>query len=87
MTGVRKAGLATEATFDTRPYKLHRLDEPPAAQAQCTRDDAILYYTQMQVIRRMESAASNLYKEKVSEVQLVICIKRRCVYKTVSEMN
>ncbi|KAK3869518.1 hypothetical protein Pcinc_025181 [Petrolisthes cinctipes] len=64
MTGVRKAGLATEATFETRPYKLHRLEEAPAAQATCTRDNAILYYTQMQMIRRMESAAGNLYKEK-----------------------
>ncbi|KAK4292793.1 hypothetical protein Pmani_034459 [Petrolisthes manimaculis] len=64
MTGVRKAGMATEATFETRPYKLHRLEEAPAAQATCTRDEAILFYTQMQMIRRMESAAGNLYKEK-----------------------
>jgi len=58
------AAMASEATFDTRPYKLHRLEAPPAAQATITRDEALHYYQQMQLIRRMESASSNLYKEK-----------------------
>lgn len=67
MTAVRGAGgssTTTEASFDTRPYKLHRLDEPPASTTTVTRDEALLYYRQMQIIRRLESAASNLYKEK-----------------------
>ena len=53
------------ATFETRPYKLHKLEESPAATAECSRDEALLYYKQMQMVRRIESAAGNLYKEKV----------------------
>ncbi|XP_063852847.1 probable pyruvate dehydrogenase E1 component subunit alpha, mitochondrial isoform X1 [Scylla paramamosain] len=66
MTAVRGAGgnSTTEATFETRPYKLHRLEEPPLPSTTCTRDDALLYYRQMQIIRRLESASGNLYKEK-----------------------
>jgi pyruvate dehydrogenase E1 component alpha subunit len=30
-----------------------------------TRDDALTYYTQMQTIRRLETSAGNLYKEKI----------------------
>jgi len=59
------ASAAAEATFDTKPYKLHKLDTPIAAQGSLTRDEALLYYRQMAVIRRMETAAGNLYKEKV----------------------
>ncbi|XP_037782179.1 probable pyruvate dehydrogenase E1 component subunit alpha, mitochondrial isoform X2 [Penaeus monodon] len=63
-SSVRNSGTATEATFETRPYKLHKLETPPNSSTSCTRDEALTYYTQMQMIRRMESAASNLYKEK-----------------------
>jgi len=64
---VLQRGLASaaEATFDTKPYKLHKLDTPIATQGSITRDDALFYYRQMAVIRRMETAAGNLYKEKV----------------------
>lgn len=65
MTSVRRNGSAAEATFETRPYKLHKLDEPPSSTTVCTREDALTMYRQMQMIRRLESAASNLYKEKV----------------------
>merc|ERR1712198_636285 len=61
----RQMASAAEATFDTKPYKLHKMDTPIAAQGSLTRDDALLYYRQMAVIRRMETAAGNLYKEKV----------------------
>lgn len=64
-SSVRNSGTATEATFETRPYKLHKLETPPNSTTSCTRDEALTFYTQMQMIRRMESAASNLYKEKV----------------------
>ncbi|KAK8734138.1 hypothetical protein OTU49_006036 [Cherax quadricarinatus] len=64
MTSVRRGGTVTEATFQTQPYKLHRLDEPPSTTSICSRDDALLFYRQMQIIRRLESASSNLYKEK-----------------------
>ena len=45
------ASAAAEATFDTKPYKLHKLDNPIAAQGTLSRDDALLYYRQMMVIR------------------------------------
>ncbi|ROT66925.1 putative pyruvate dehydrogenase E1 component subunit alpha, mitochondrial, partial [Penaeus vannamei] len=67
-SSVRNSGTATEATFETRPYKLHKLETPPNSTTSCTRDEALTFYTQMQMIRRMESAASNLYKEKGAQV-------------------
>uniref|UniRef100_A0A7E4VYU1 Pyruvate dehydrogenase E1 component subunit alpha n=1 Tax=Panagrellus redivivus TaxID=6233 RepID=A0A7E4VYU1_PANRE len=64
--GVRSlSSTVNEATFQTRPYKLHKLDTPPKSEVVVTRDDAIHYYREMQVIRRLETAAGNLYKEKI----------------------
>ncbi|KAG1656009.1 putative pyruvate dehydrogenase E1 component subunit alpha, mitochondrial [Nymphon striatum] len=57
--------LATEATFQIKPFKLHRLESGPATEATITREDALKYYKEMQMIRRMETAAANLYKEKI----------------------
>lgn len=57
--------LADQATFDLQPFKLHKLESGPATTATLTRDDALTYYKQMQVIRRMETAAGNLYKSKI----------------------
>ena len=34
--GEKKNGIATEATFDWNPYKLHKLDDGPATS--CTLD-------------------------------------------------
>lgn len=75
----RNNSTATEATFDTRPYKLHKLEEGPSSTASCTRDEALIYYRQMQMIRRIESAAGNLYKEKV-RFQTVIKCSSYCIY-------
>lgn len=44
---------------------IHRLDSGPPKKAVLTREDGLTYYRQMQIIRRMETAASNLYKSKV----------------------
>ncbi|KAH8385186.1 hypothetical protein KR200_011861 [Drosophila serrata] len=65
--GVSKTNnYATEATVKVnRPFKLHRLDEGPAEEVKLTKDEALRYYTQMQTIRRLETAAGNLYKEKI----------------------
>ncbi|XP_014781887.1 pyruvate dehydrogenase E1 component subunit alpha, mitochondrial [Octopus bimaculoides] len=57
--------LADQATFDLQPFKLHKLESGPSTTATLTRDDALTYYKQMQVIRRMETAAGNLYKSKI----------------------
>ena len=59
-----RRGLATQATFQTKPYKLHRLDESPSTTVTLTREDGLKMYRQMMVIRRMEAAANSLYKEK-----------------------
>ncbi|KAG8238920.1 hypothetical protein J437_LFUL000757 [Ladona fulva] len=56
---------ATEATFETKPFRLHKLDEGPSTSATVNKEDAIRMYREMQIIRRMETAAGNLYKEKI----------------------
>jgi len=56
--------LSTEATFEIKACKLHKLDVGPPTTATVTRDDALKMYRQMQTIRRLETAASALYKEK-----------------------
>lgn len=56
---------ATAATFETKPFKLHKLSEGPSNRVSVTKEDALLYYRQMQTIRRLETSAGNLYKEKV----------------------
>ncbi|KAI3422237.1 hypothetical protein GPALN_012767 [Globodera pallida] len=58
------SAAVTEATLQTRPYKLFKLDSGPSTEVQLTRDEALDYYRKMQTIRRMETSANNLYKEK-----------------------
>ena len=47
-----------------QPFKLHKLEEGPSTHVTVTRQEALTYYKNMQMIRRMETAAGNLYKEK-----------------------
>lgn len=49
----------------SQPYRLHNLEKGPATQYTVTSEEATLMYTQMQTIRRLETAAGNLYKEKI----------------------
>jgi len=58
-------GYATEASFETKPFKLHKLETGPSTNVTVTRDEALKYYAQMFTIRRLENAAGNLYKEKI----------------------
>jgi len=51
--------------FKTDKYDLHKLDSGPSQDVTLTKDDALLYYKQMQIIRRMELKADQLYKQKV----------------------
>lgn len=44
---------------------MHNLDSGPSTKADVTRENALEYYKQMQTIRRLETAAGNLYKEKI----------------------
>lgn len=48
-----------------QPYKLHRLDSGPATETKLTKDEATRLYTHMQTIRRLETSAGNLYKDKI----------------------
>merc|ERR1711963_657590 len=57
-------GISTEATFDWNNYKLHQLDDGPATSSTLTRDEGLRLYREMVTVRRMETAAANLYKEK-----------------------
>jgi len=59
------AGQVNEAEFELADCPIHRLDSGPPKKAILTREDGLSYYRTMQVIRRMETAASTLYKSKV----------------------
>lgn len=48
-----------------KPYKLHKFESGPSTKGTVTREDALEMYRSMQTIRRLETAAGNLYKEKV----------------------
>lgn len=57
-------GLANEVSFQTKPYKLHRMDHGPSTDVTLKREDGLRIYKDMMMIRRMEAAANTLYKEK-----------------------
>lgn len=60
-----KRGFSVEsATLDIEPYKLHRLEVGPNTTTTLSREDALQYFSDMVTVRRMETAAANLYKEK-----------------------
>jgi len=56
---------ATSHQFTTQKYDLHLLEEGPSQEATLTKEDAIKFYKQMQVIRRMELKSDQLYKQKI----------------------
>ncbi|XP_046467056.1 probable pyruvate dehydrogenase E1 component subunit alpha, mitochondrial isoform X1 [Neodiprion pinetum] len=62
---LNKNNYATEASFETKPFRLHKLDSGPSTQVSVTKEDALKYYKQLHTIRRIETAAGNLYKEKI----------------------
>jgi len=45
-------------------FDLHRLDSGPSMNVECTKAEALDYYQKMQSVRRLETTAGNLYKEK-----------------------
>ncbi|KAH3736703.1 hypothetical protein DPMN_043276 [Dreissena polymorpha] len=61
---VQASNYATEATFETQPYKLHKLTEGPSTTVKMTRAEGLQFYKEMVTIRRMETVAANLYKSK-----------------------
>ncbi len=56
--------VSSSATFQTKPFKLHKMDDSPNTDVRLEREDALKYYRQMLTIRRMEAAANSLYKDK-----------------------
>lgn len=44
---------------------MHKLDSGPSNTFTVTREDALDMYKKMQTIRRLETSAGNLYKEKI----------------------
>merc|ERR1712128_381103 len=79
-TPSQKNGIATEASFDYHPYKLHRLDEGPATSTTLTRDEGLKLYREMVTVRRMETAAANLYKEKAVRGFCHLCSGQEAIY-------
>ncbi|XP_004550245.2 pyruvate dehydrogenase E1 component subunit alpha, mitochondrial isoform X1 [Maylandia zebra] len=57
--------FTTRATFEIKKCDLFLLDEGPATQVVLTRDEGLQYYRTMQVMRRMELKADQLYKQKM----------------------
>merc|ERR1712079_131077 len=72
--------ISTEASFDWNSYKLHHLDEGPATSCTLTRDEGLRIYHEMVTIRRMETAAANLYKEKAIRGFCHLCSGQEAVY-------
>lgn len=56
---------ALTATFRLQEFKLHKIDDAgPATTSTITTEDVLHWYRQAQTIRRMETAAADLYKTK-----------------------
>ncbi|XP_045778397.1 probable pyruvate dehydrogenase E1 component subunit alpha, mitochondrial [Maniola jurtina] len=65
VTSNAKYSTKSEATFEIKPYKLHKLESGPATSATLTAEDALKLYEKLAVLRRIETASGNLYKEKI----------------------
>ncbi|XP_048189594.1 pyruvate dehydrogenase E1 component subunit alpha, testis-specific form, mitochondrial isoform X2 [Perognathus longimembris pacificus] len=53
-----------DATIDIKSCDLYRLDVGPSSSTVLTRDEGLKYYRAMQIVRRMELKADQLYKQK-----------------------
>merc|ERR1712113_482829 len=76
----RHAHSVEEAKFTIDAPSLYLLDEGPATEISLTRQQALDYYKQMVTIRRMETAAANLYKEKAIRGFCHLCSGQEAVY-------
>ncbi|CAH0746782.1 unnamed protein product [Diatraea saccharalis] len=62
---IKNYSTKQEATFQIKPFKLHKLDSGPATTATLTSEDALKLYERLAILRRIETASGNLYKEKI----------------------
>ncbi|XP_025097557.1 pyruvate dehydrogenase E1 component subunit alpha, mitochondrial-like isoform X1 [Pomacea canaliculata] len=62
---LRGCSYATEATFETRPFKLHKLENGPSTSVKITKEEALQYYRDMLVIQQMETKAHEMCMERV----------------------
>ena len=76
----RHAHSVEEAKFTFDAPTLYLLDEGPSTETTLTRQQALDYYNQMVTIRRMETAAANLYKEKAIRGFCHLCSGQEAVY-------
>ena len=74
------AHTVEEATFAIDPCDLHILEEGPVTETVLTRTDALKYYNDMVTVRRMETAAGNLYKEKAIRGFCHLCSGQEAIY-------
>lgn len=47
-----------------KAFDLHKLEAGPSLNVECTKAEALDFYRKMQSVRRLETTAGNLYKEK-----------------------
>ena len=65
LTKLANRRICNEATFQTKPYKLHKLVDGPSNEVVLKREDALSMYRDMVMIRRLEAFANSLYKERI----------------------
>lgn len=58
------ASMKTLEQFKTEPYDLHLLEECIDCNTEISREQALVFFTKMNFIRKMEVAASHLYLKK-----------------------
>lgn len=56
--------MALKEKNNLQPFRLHKLDNGPSTTVTLNKEEALAYYTQMHSIRRMETSAGNMYKDK-----------------------
>merc|ERR1711963_724219 len=76
-SGEKKAGIATEATFDYHPYKLLQLDEGPATTTTITRDEALRIYREMVPLGEWRLRRPTCTRRRPSEGSVTSALARK----------
>lgn len=71
-----------------RPYKLFKMNEGPSEHSQLSKNEAVQLIRDMMMIRRIESTANVMYKEKLIRGFLHLCNGQEAIYAgTLSELD